>query len=334
VSAASTTYNQWIRRAQLIVASPPVGGSTTQPGIDLSELHFKFQIRASDVQSPNTAFIRVYNMSPSNAKKIQAEFTRVVLQAGYQNGSYGIIFDGTIKQIGRGKETNVDTYLDIYAADMDALYNFGVVSQTLAPGASFNDQAAAMAKAAQAYGAIVGEVALTQSAIGSASDGLPGGVLPRGKVLFGLYRDQVRDIGTTTGTTWSVQNGVITAVPLTGYLSDDPVVINSQSGMVGMPEATQNGIEVKCLLNPMIRIGRRIQIDNKTVNINTRTVKEQGFPTYSGIEFYADEAVDGLYRVCVHEYEGDTRGTPWYSTLTVLAIDPSVPPGSGVLRFG
>jgi hypothetical protein len=231
-------------------------------------------------------------------------------------------------QIGHGKEDNVNTYLDIFASDLDVLYNFGFVNTTMAPGISLNDQGSIYAKSAETYGATVDKSILGQTD----QNGLIGGVLPRGKVAFGLWRDQVRELGNTTGTYWSTQNGTLTVVPLTSWLLGDPVVINAQTGMVGMPEATQNGITLQCLLNPNIYIGRRIQLNNK--DINQTVVKQQGFPTFTGIEFYADPSNDGFYRVAVHEFEGDTRGTPWYSKLVVLAIDPSAPEGSQILKFG
>jgi hypothetical protein len=36
--------------------------------------------------------------------------------------------------------------------------------------------------------------------------------------------------------------------------------------MIGMPEQTPNGIHVRVLLNPAIKIGQRVQLDNATIN--------------------------------------------------------------------
>ncbi|MGC8165472.1 hypothetical protein ACP3WT_28400, partial [Salmonella enterica] len=66
-------------------------------------------------------------------QRIEQEFTRIVLQAGYA-GNYGIIFDGSVKQVRRGRENQTDTYLDITAADGDSAYNFAVVNTSLAAG--------------------------------------------------------------------------------------------------------------------------------------------------------------------------------------------------------
>lgn len=308
--------DQYLRKCTLIV-------STGTKGLDLSDLRIVFRVNGADVQSPNTASIRIYNLSDTTAQQIQKEFTAVTLQAGYQTGNYGIIFAGTIKQVKRGKENATTTFVEILAADGDLAYNYSTVATSLAAGASIDDQVKAIAAATAGNGVTQGDTSAMAAT---------GGILPRGKVLFGMARDQMRNLSVTTGTRWSIQNGKIIAIPLTGYLPGQAVVLNSKSGMIGVPEATEDGIKVKCLLNPMIRIGTRIQINN--VDINSTTVKEQGFPQYTSLNFPATVTNDGFYRVLVCEYEGDTRGQPWWSDLTCLAVDSSAPVNSSVKAAG
>lgn len=78
---------QWGRKASLIVGD--------EEALDLSELSFSFDIRRNDAKSPNTATIKVMNASRETASMVQREFTRVVVQAGYQ-GNYGVIFHGNV----------------------------------------------------------------------------------------------------------------------------------------------------------------------------------------------------------------------------------------------
>jgi hypothetical protein len=65
---------------------------------------------------------------------LDTEFNTVTLQAGYEGGNFGIIFQGSIKQTATGRERNVDSYVDIWAADGDEWTNFSVISQSLAAG--------------------------------------------------------------------------------------------------------------------------------------------------------------------------------------------------------
>lgn len=308
--------DQYLRKCTLIV-------STGTKGLDLSDLRIVFRVDGADVQSPNTASIRIYNLSDTTAQQIQKEFTAVTLQAGYQTGNYGIIFAGTIKQVKRGKENATTTFVEILAADGDLAYNYSTISTSLAAGASYGDQVKAVAASMAANGVTQGDTSAMSAT---------GGILPRGKVFFGMARDQMRNLAASTGTRWSIQNGKVIAIPLTGYLPGQAVVLNSKSGLIGVPEATEDGIRVKCLLNPMIKVGGRIQINN--ADINSTTVKEQGFPQYTSLNFFASVTNDGFYRVLVCSYEGDTRGQPWWADLTCLAVDSSAPVDDSVKAAG
>jgi len=108
-ASGSPVGDQWIRKAQLIV-TPSFGSE----GLDLSDMHSTFETQAADRETPNIAIIRIYNLLPSTEQKIldQSEFNGVILSAGYQNGAFGTIFHGTLKQAGIGRTNPTDTYLD------------------------------------------------------------------------------------------------------------------------------------------------------------------------------------------------------------------------------
>jgi hypothetical protein len=311
--------DQYLRRISLIV-------SADTKGLDLSNLRITFKIQAPDADAPPTAYIRVYNLTDAQANSIQKEFQKVTLQAGYQNGNFAVIFTGTIAQVRRGRESNIDTFVDIMAADSDEMFNFALVNQSVAKNST----------AQQRFNAVMQEAAkfnVQATAASPANVGGTGGVLPRGKVLFGMARAQLNSLCQSNLCTWSVQNGQVTVIPLTGYLPGEVLKLNSRTGLIGVPEATQNGVEAMCLLNPYIKVGGRVQIDQ--AELNTTIVKQQGlFPQYSSVSYPASTANDGVYRVLVVEHEGDSRGNPWYSKLTCLAIDSTSPASSGVLPSG
>src|ERR1700678_3493243 len=92
-------YPQFIRKIGLVVS--PAGGGQ---GVDLSQMHIKFHVEGMSFDRPKSAIIRVYNLAASTVATIQKEFQQVMLQAGYENGAYGVIFSGTILRIRTGKE--------------------------------------------------------------------------------------------------------------------------------------------------------------------------------------------------------------------------------------
>ncbi|MCB4360914.1 phage protein [Quatrionicoccus australiensis] len=304
---------QYMRKASLIV------GNVDEHALDLSELRFQFSTRRGDFQTPNSADIRIYNVSDKTADRIrqtlpQPEFTRIVVQGGY-DGNFGVLFDGEIIQVRHGRESPTDTYLDITAADGDSAYNYSVTAMSLAAGSTPNDEVSAILKDMARHGVTAGHV-----------PDLPGNPLPRGKVIYGMSRDALRNVAENTQTSWSIQDGKLQMVPETSYIEGEIPVITSATGMIGLPTQTQNGINVRVLLNPNIKIGQAIKLDNKSI---------QGFRFGLGVkqqlgnenaEALAKVNNDGLYYVMLAEHSGDTRGDAWYSDLVCLAIDASVRP--------
>lgn len=304
-------YNRFI--------SLKIGGPDVE-GIDLSDLRIRFSVRRGDLSTPNSADIRVYNVSAETARKSRLrEFERVVLQAGYP-GNYGTIFDGTIKQVRRGRESQTDTYLDITAADGDSAYNFAVTSVTLAAGASPSDQINAVMADLEAKGVRLGEL-----------PNLPSTRLPRGKVIFGMTRDHLDNLGRTTDISWSIQDGQLTLIPNTAYLPGEAVVLNAETGMVGLPEQTQNGITVKALLNPGIRIGRMLQINNSSIQRYRYGLSISDQTQNLLISNSSRLDADGFYRPIVVNHYGDSRGNDWYTDVICLAIDATIP--QGLIRY-
>lgn len=320
--------DQYLRKVSVIVygsSTTPGQSGAELPGIDLTPegqppLKITFRVYQFDADTPNTAVVRIYNLNDETTNKIRNEFQQIVLQAGYENGNFGIIFKGTIKMVRSGRLSATDRFVDVFAADGDLAHNFAMISATLAAGSTVQDRANAIAKAM--------DPSLAEKGITIPQDAGTGGVLPRDKVLFGLASSQMTNLADTVECSWSIQNGKVVVTSRTAYQPGEAVVLNSRTGMVGVPEATNNGITVTCLLNPNIKIGRRVQIDNSA--INQTTVREQGFPRYSDINFFATVTADGIYRSVVVEHEGDTRGQEWYTKITCLALDPSSPAGTSV----
>jgi len=65
--------DQWLRKVNLTVFKD-------KKGLDLSDMHFRFNIEAADVESPNSAVIRIYNLSKETVAKMvgtKGEFTDV-----------------------------------------------------------------------------------------------------------------------------------------------------------------------------------------------------------------------------------------------------------------
>lgn len=427
---------QFGRKVSIIV------GQDAGDALELSELRVVYDIKRGDLQTPNSARFRVYNVSETTRQRIEREFTRIVVQAGYK-GNFGIIFDGTIKQVRRGRESQTDTYLDITAADGDSAYNFAVVNTTLGAGSKVSDHVGVCSREMENYGVTMGyspwgkaepkpteaEIAEQQRVVDEAKKALDenqqlatdllnealrlfklgdeafiGGDsvlarqyyeqskvfadkknsvlqaikkvyqpaytaalaklkamqaaliapdassaaqqgLPRGKVMFGMARDFMRSAAKTTQTVWSIQDGKLIMVPETSYMPGEIPVITAETGMIGMPQQTQNGITIKMLTNPNVKIGTLIQIDNASVQRYEYSLNVGQQAQNERIEQQAKLQDDGFYYVMIAEHNGDTRGNEYYTDVICLAADvtvlpdsfkdrATVPPANVIKRFG
>lgn len=283
-------------------------------GLDLSELRCKFVVKRSDTMTPNVADIRVYNVEEKTALRIRNEFKRVILQAGYE-GNYGVIFQGNIKQVIIGRESATDTFIDIVAGDGDRAYNFAVVNATVAAGGTQADQV-------QAAIGSMGDKGVTAGHLGE----FPGEQLPRGKVMYGNARNYLRDAAQTTDKVWSIQDEKVTFVSKKSYLPGERVVLTSKTGMIGTPQQTNEGVNVKALLNPMLKIGGRVQLDNASIE----RLKINLTVPNSAANIPAPLTADGVYYLLVVEHQGDTRGVEWYSSMVCLNVDVTSNPINSV----
>lgn len=312
---------QFGRVASLIITS-----SATGNGLEISDLHFRFQTFQHDDESPNKAIIRVWNPSPNTANSIVNEFDRIVIQAGYKTAGASQIFAGTVVQVERGRESAVDNYLEITAADGDFPYNYGILNQTIGADGTTPNALDVVKRMSVALGLGIGDG--VSDAL-SLANGPTGGIFPRGKVAFGLARKHFRTISDTVQARWSVQAGKLTMVKLSGYLPGDAVVLTPTTGLVGSAASTLEGIRARCLLNPLIVPGRRIQLDQSFIN-TTNIASNYDTSSYAQKPRYATISPDGDYRTLVVEHQGDTRGQEWYTDITCLAVDPSAPADSSV----
>jgi len=323
---------QYLRQFSLVVANQ------SGQGIELGALRVVFEVRRGDTQTPNSCDVRVYNTNDNTSNALRhrgaSEFTQLSLKVAYQGQPLAQIFYGSIKQVRQGREDQKNSYIAITAADGDEAYNFAPIALTLAAGSTPQT-------AVQAMLGVMAQAALGSPTGGSGGQPITQGYSPtlnpnrsiRGRCYYGAARDELRNLAANQDCSWSIQEGKLTFIPLTGYIPGAPVLITPSTGLIGVPEQTQNGLMVRVLLNPAIKIGQTIKLDSTDINqlrfgIDTQSVGSN----LSLQQGAAKQNADGLYYVMRAEHFGDTRGTAWYSDLTCLAVDATVTPPSSVAQ--
>jgi hypothetical protein len=319
-SGASGTVTQFQGEGEAIefgYERPP--NVAVRTGVDTGGgFKIQFHVQRGDQQTPNSCDIRIFNAAPSTVNKLaQREYSWIQLQAGYP-GSFGLIFKGTIKQTRSGKLDARNTFLDITAADGDSAYNYSALQVSLKAGAKPAD-------AVQSFLASLGPAGV---AAPNAMPPLSGSGLPRGRVYYGLARDEIRDWAAANNLVWSIQDGALTFIPVDSYLPGTVVQLGPGSGLVDVPQQTQRGIEMRSLLNSQLKIGQLVELSSNTVINQLRyglDQQSQAQNPYLQKTTATNLARDGKYYIMNVKHSGDTRGTEWYSDLVCLATTAQLP---------
>lgn len=301
---------QYLRKVSVAVGV--AGGA----GLDFSAFRCVFTVRRGDYQNPNTCDVRVYNLRDDTAnamaKNPNSEFTYLALKAGYP-GNYGLIFKGVIKQVRRGRVDQKDSYVEITAADGDEAYNFAAVSTSLKAGAKPDDVLGVLLDAVKPFGITAGY-----------SPKLESNGCVRGRVFYGMARDELRDFAWDNDCAWSFQDNALTMIPFTSYVPGSVPVISPTTGLLGTPEQTTRGIEIRTLLNPNFKVGQLVKLDSSVVNRFRFDPSQGSLGSNLALQPLIKTNADGLYYVMIANHRGDTRGAAWWSDLICLAADASI----------
>lgn len=335
----SQSQTQYLRQCSIILAGNSNGpvaaaaiasGSTTSTesggtgvvagsGIDVSALRCQFSVRRGDLQTPNSVDLRIFNLSDQTANRIQKEFSMISISAGYP-GNVGLVFRGGIKQVRKGRIDQKDSYVDVTAADGDEAYNFAPISLSVIAGTSPTGVAKYLFDALSAK-------AGAQSIAQGYQPNFPQNGSVRGQVFYGMVKDSLREFANSNNCAWSIQDGELTFIPLTSYIPAPVIVLSPTTGLIGVPEQTQQGVHCRMLLNPNIKIGQTVQIVGgiNQVRLPLGVTNGDILNNQQALQAQLKTNGAGLYYVMVANHTGDTRGQEWYTDITCLAVDATVP---------
>lgn len=298
----------WLRYAQVIVGK---GGT----GLSIDQLKISFQVSKNLHGTPNSSIIKIYNLNPNNQTLIQKEYTDIILNCGYQN-NVKLIFRGNIQHVFKYRD-KTDFVTEVEAADGDDDYRNAQLNVTLAAGTSRKD----VVRAA---------VGSFNSTIEGYSD-LDDFTHVRGVVLSGNTRDILGDLAKDSGSHWSIQDGQLQVVKTSKTLPDQAIVINSDTGMLDVPEISDKGIEVKCQLNPDIKVNGKIKLNNNDIRIRE---KKASLLSGSSQRLQKSQQTpvrldpDGIYKVIRLQHRGGNRETDWLTDVVCIGLNQPIPDDS------
>jgi hypothetical protein len=327
---------QWLRKLSFSVYASDVRGdqgTIKEAGIDLSALRVNFNVKGATSSTPGMLWARVYNMAPKTMADV-IQFTRIQIKAGYRFAGFGVIFDGTVVQYRRGKENPTDTYLEIHGADGDDRLNRRMFSAWFPAG---TEDKKIILEAAKQLGITVKEI----------SPDVGTGTTLRDTTEMTTARAKLREMMGKYNARFFFEHGELVILSNDRAREGQAFVMSPKTGLVGLPEVTPAGIQVKSLLNPNIKIGSQIRIQNAVLSGQpftpgsavsvSETGEMQGSDSgnlKSGAEGKQKPAAmwgqqletaytspTGTYKVVMLQHSGDTRGLPWYCDMTCVALD-------------
>ena len=273
-------------------------------------LRISFDTHQRDSSTPNYANIRVFNVSEKSAASALKRGAEVKISAGYA-GQVAEIFKGQVIQARtnvRERPDDPNTALVILATDSGIARNFAVVNKTLSAGHTHADRAMACIDAMKDQGVSLGYIASTALAKTK---------FPRGIALFGMAKDILRATCGATNTSFSIQRGKAQILENGKGLPGGVVPLRGDTGLLGLPVQTIQGVEARLQLNGNIVVGSMVSIDSKIIQQSSFS------PAYGSANenYYLDSArlaTDGIYKVYVVEHAGDTRGSAFETSIVCI----------------
>jgi hypothetical protein len=270
---------------------------------DVSELHCIFNIE-KNTNAINYADIEIYNLDPQFEQLVIRQGARVVVEAGYENGECGVIFDGDVIQPLWDRQDIVNRKLTLRCISGDKINNGNFVSITFESQQKQRDVVAQIA--ANSF---------TKFGVDHITNFLSDKKTERGMTFFGEPSDFLREIAISNDSAYSVIENKATIGRLTDQSNvQNAILIMPETGLIGVPTQTQDGISLRTLLNPNIKV----TFPASLIALPTYVITQQKI-TIGQLQSRLDEK--SLYKIMSVVYRGDTRGNDWYCDIVACNSD-------------
>lgn len=233
-------------RSVRVVVGPPGGKGRTWT----APLRINFNVKKTGGKKPDEGKVQIYNLSPDSRGFVDQDGLVVFVYAGY-GAAPELVFQGAIDDTTH-KQDGLDWVTEIEARDGGAEFREGAVFETFKPPL---DSTTLLNRVAQAMGLRFAVI----------PPDLPVLNFSQGYTLATTGRDALDEITTSLGAQWLVQDGELVVVVAGKATPEVAVLLTPQSGLVGRPEVTKEGVELKALLNGRIKPKRPLRLESRTI---------------------------------------------------------------------
>jgi len=246
---------------QYRLSAGPAGGAGFEIGATTPEsptaLHIRFAVDKADTETPNTATISLWNLSPEQLAILNEKDCVVTLRAGY--GSHmPLIFVGAVTYVetsldGADRETHMelaDGRIELRDSYVSLSYS-GIINTRR----------------------IIEDVAANMGIALSFSYNARFTNLPKGFSYVGPGRTALDKACASSGLQWQIYNGVLQVKMKRDTMTRQVYLLNPDSGLIGIPkkiafgkdaeaDGDQSGYEVEYFLNGAIGIGDYVRLES------------------------------------------------------------------------
>lgn len=302
MSSPASSIPQFGIKWKLTITTSPDNQGNTQEIVAFADawLPEPLQITFDTYQTTQAAFwyadIAIYNLNAPTTQIVLKQGYAVKLEAGYQSGPYGIIFEGTLFQPMWERVDGIDYKLTLHCLVglVEETNNF--VSQSVANGLSQRELVARMA-ANCLYKLDSSNVEFPQEQTSS-----------RGEVIFGQPGNYFKELADFNGINYWASTYAANIRALIQKQNNIPTLEYSpKSGLIGTPIQTQDGVDIRVNLDPRAKLATQFQLSPDT-SIRQFPRVQGSYPTI------LDQ--NGLYVIAGVRHVGDSRGNEWDSYIT------------------
>jgi hypothetical protein len=120
--------------------------------------------------------------------------------------------------------------------------------------------------------------------------------------LPGTLRDQVRNLAEQANIYFTIDRDVLYIYSKRTGSSENPILVSVETGMVGYPTYMSNGLAVRTLWNPNIRVGSPIQVKSILKVAEGVVWRVQSF---------------------AHSLDSMVPGGQWFTTMQCTTLNPN-----------
>jgi len=250
-----------------------------------SDLRVSFSIKKTLESKENEADIEIYNVSKDSYKLLQKTNETYLVQLAVGYGEIkDSLFLGNIENSSYYRE-GPNWILNIKGKDGQENIQDTIINKSYREGFTVKDVLLDMIDSSN----VIPEGAYKNARKWIEENLSSNTKTQNGLTISGRLLDEVNKLLAEVGAFLSIQDEKAQIIFNNSSTKDDIVLLSPSTGLIGSPtdKGSEEGIEFKCLLIPLIKPGAVVRIQSKTIN-------------------------NDFYRIDNVIYKGDTHGNDWF----------------------